>query len=109
MANKRSQLLDRGAETRRQPQPKRMRMLDGDPQAKRKGYKVVTISLYMPEAIWLDELSSQLQRAGIAKANRSLVVREAIAALQYELEGKGSGTSCASFWSVRLAGLRVDR
>ena len=90
MASKRSKLLDRVEETRRLPQPKRILEDDGSVRPRKKGYAVVAVSLYNPEVGWLDEISKQLQRSGIVKANRSLVVREAIAALQHQLAGKGA-------------------
>jgi len=57
-------------------------------QAKPKGYRIVAVSLYTPEADWIDEVALILQRAGNPKANRSLVVREAILRLQEDLRGK---------------------
>ncbi len=88
-SSKRSKLLERVSQTRRQPRPQRI--LEADlPVRKPKGYKIVAISLYLRELAWTDALSRQLQRAGVAKANRSLVIREAIYELQTTLEGKSS-------------------
>lgn len=47
-----------------------------------KGYRIITVSLYTPEVVWLDRTTAALQRAGNPKANRSLVVREAVLRLQ---------------------------
>lgn len=88
MASKRSRLLERVSETRREPRPSRI--LEGENAPKKKGYKIVAISLYTPELTWTDEVSQALQRAGAVKANRSLVIREAIYQLQTALEGKSS-------------------
>jgi len=53
-----------------------------------KGYRIVAVSLYTPEADWIDQVTRALQLAGSPKANRSLVVREAILRLKEQLEGK---------------------
>ena len=84
MADKKSRLLERATATVRQPRPGRL-LETGD---QKKGYRVVAISLYTPEAEWIDYLTHVLQRAGNPKANRSLVIREAIAQLQENLAGK---------------------
>jgi hypothetical protein len=84
MADKKSRLLERATATVRQPRPDRL-LETGD---KKKGYRVVAISLYTPEAEWIDYLTHVLQRAGNPKANRSLVMREAIAQLQENRAGK---------------------
>ncbi len=52
---------------------------------------MVAVSLYTPEADWIDQITEALQKAGSPKANRSLVVREAILRLQESIgEQKGS-------------------
>ena len=56
--------------------------------AKDKGYRVVAVSLYQDEAAEADRLTDILKGAGWHKANRSLVIREALARLQEELTGK---------------------
>jgi hypothetical protein len=84
MPTKRQRLVERAAATTRRPRP--ARLLDEGQQ--KKGYRVVAVSLYVPEAEWIDHTSRTLQRAGNAKANRSLVVREAILRLQEELKDK---------------------
>lgn len=48
----------------------------------RPGYRVVAISLYARELERVDHLTHLLRIAGLAKASRSLVVREAILRLQ---------------------------
>jgi hypothetical protein len=87
MASKRSRLMERVSQTRREPRPSRLLEAEAP---RRPGYKIVAISLYTPELAWADKISSQLQRAGVVKANRSLVIREAIHQLETELEGKNS-------------------
>jgi hypothetical protein len=51
----------------------------------KRGYRVVAMSLYTAEAEWVDYITRTLQQAGNPKANRSLVIREAILRLQEEL------------------------
>jgi hypothetical protein len=57
-------------------------------RAQPKGYRVVAVSLYTPEADWIDEIALMLRCSGNPKANRSLVVREAILRLQEDLHHK---------------------
>jgi hypothetical protein len=84
MADKKSRLLERATATVRQPRPDRLL----ETSDKKKGYRVVAVSLYTPEAEWIDHLTQVLQRVGNSKANRSLVIREAISQLQENLAGK---------------------
>src|SRR5215471_8394248 len=84
MATKKDRLIERAEATRRLPNPER---LAGTAAAK-KGYRVVAVSLYTPESEWIDHITQVLQRAGVPKANRSLVVREAILELQEQLKEK---------------------
>ncbi len=84
MSNKKQRLVERAVATTRQPRSTRL-LEDGQ---QKKGYRVVAVSLYTPEAEWIDHTFKLLQRAGNPKANRSLVVREAILRLQEELKGK---------------------
>lgn len=84
MPSKRKQLLERAAATARRPRPERLL----DSRSQKKGYRIVPVSLYTPEADWLDQTSRILKKAGNPKANRSLVVREAIYRLKDELQGK---------------------
>jgi len=55
--------------------------------SKRHGYRVIAISLYDEEAAAADRLTAILQRGGWPKANRSLVMREALIRLEEELAG----------------------
>ena len=57
-------------------------------QEKSKGYRVVAVSLYTPEADWIDQIALMLRCSGNPKANRSLVVREGILRLQEDLREK---------------------
>ena len=84
MADKRSKLIARSKATVRLPTPSR---LEAD-RVKPKGYRVVAVSLYTPEADWINKTAAELQRAGNPKANRSLVVREAILRLQEDVRLK---------------------
>jgi hypothetical protein len=58
------------------------------PRRKRGSYRVVAVSLYEREADEADRLTEVLKRAGWPKANRSLIVREALLLLEQELAGK---------------------
>jgi hypothetical protein len=55
---------------------------------KRHAYRVIAVSLYEGEANEADRCTDALKRAGWPKANRSLVVREALLLLQEQLAGK---------------------
>jgi hypothetical protein len=93
MADKRSKLIARSKETIRVPLPSR---LEAD-RARKKGYRVVAVSLYTPEADWIDRTTTDLRKAGNSKANRSLVVREAILRLQEEVSAKDPGDILKDF------------
>jgi hypothetical protein len=97
MSEKKSRLMARAAATVRQPHPDRLR----EAERRTPGYRVITVSLYTPEAEWVDHLTRMLQRAGNPKANRSLVIREAIARLQEDLQDKSS-QEASSAWRVGL-------
>jgi hypothetical protein len=83
MSDKSKRLVAAARSTARKPEPERL--TEGE---QKKGYRVVPVSLYTPEAEWLDQTSQVLKRAGNPKANRSQVVREAIHRLQEELREK---------------------
>ena len=85
MLDKKTRLIARAAATTRVPTP--ARLVETDRRQKRE-YRIVAVSLYKPESDWIDHLTQMLQRVGIPKANRSLVVREAILRLQEELKEK---------------------
>ena len=51
------------------------------------GYRRVTVVLYVSEAIEADRIVEILRDGGLPKANRSLVLREALLRLQQDLEG----------------------
>lgn len=55
---------------------------------RQKSYKVVAISMYVSDAAEADRLTEILRRAGWPKANRSLVLREALLELQEGLADK---------------------
>jgi hypothetical protein len=84
MSSKKSQLIERARATAPQPNPRRLL----DDQSQKKGYRVVPASLYTPEANWIDHITALLKRAGNPKANRSMVIREAIYRLQKDLDDK---------------------
>ena len=58
------------------------------PTRKRGTYRVVAVSLYEHEADEADRLTDVLRRAGWPKANRSLIVREALSRLEQDVAGK---------------------
>jgi hypothetical protein len=82
--SKKDRLIARARETAPRPNPGRLAAADGQ----KKGYRVVPASLYTPEANWIDQIAEVLKRAGNPKANRSMVIREAIYRLQEELTDK---------------------
>lgn len=84
MMTKKTRLIARAAATARTPRPARLL----EPDYRKKGYRVVAVSLYTPEAEWVDHTTQVLRRAGNPKANRSLVIREGILRLQEELADK---------------------
>jgi hypothetical protein len=51
-------------------------------------YRVITVSLYDEEALIADDITGVLRQGGWPKANRSLVIREALVRLADELAGK---------------------
>jgi hypothetical protein len=55
---------------------------------KNRRYRVVAVSLPTSEVVEADRLTEMLLRAGWPKANRSLVVREALLRLLEDLAGK---------------------
>lgn len=77
MANKLKQkLIGRARETTRQPKSSQVT------KPAKKGYRIVPVSLYTPQAAWIDLLTKQLKEMGNHKANRSFVVQEAILRLK---------------------------
>lgn len=82
--SKKDRLVARAKETAPRPNPDRL----SDVRGQKKGYRVVPASLYTPEANWIDQIAEVLKRAGNPKANRSMVIREAIYRLQEELNDK---------------------
>lgn len=80
--NKKARLVASATASVRTPTPERVA------QVRKKGYRVVAVSLYDPEAEWIDQATAVLRQAGNAKANRSLVVREAVLRLQEEVRDK---------------------
>ncbi|SRR6266404_2780796 len=91
--DKKSKLVARSRETARLPLPGRF---EAD-RVKPKGYRVVAVSLYTPEADWIDNAAKALRMAGNPKANRSLVVREAILRLQEDLAAKDPSSMLKDF------------
>ena len=86
MATKKNRLIERARASVRKPKPPRL--LEPESPRKKKSYEVVAVSLYTPEKEWIDQTTAALKRAGNSKANRSLVVREAILRLQESLKDK---------------------
>lgn len=96
MATKKSRLIERAKQNARKPRPPRLLEPEA-PRKKVKGYKVVAVSLYTPEFEWVEQTTAGLKRAGNQKANRSLVVREAILRLQKSLNEKAPEEILADF------------
>ncbi len=84
-SKKSQRLIEKARTSVRLPKPSR---LEPEPATKPKSYRVVAVSLYTPEADWVDQAVAQLKRAGHSKANRSLVIRGAILRMQEDLVGK---------------------
>ena len=82
--SKKNRLLERAKETAPKPNPKRLKTDDEE----KKGYRVVPLSFYTPEADWIDHTTQVLKRAGFPKANRSMVAQMAVILLQESLDGK---------------------
>ena len=93
MSAKKQDLIAKAQQTVRSPEPARVR----DAGRTKTGYRVVAFSLYSPEADWVDQVTRALQLAGNSKANRSLVVREAILRLQDELKEKNPAEILTDF------------
>jgi Arc/MetJ-type ribon-helix-helix transcriptional regulator len=91
--------MARAAATVRQPHPNRLR----EAERRKPGYRVITVSLYTPEAEWIDHMTQMLQQAGNPKANRSLVIREAIARLQEDLQDKSPHEALQDFIARHVA------
>lgn len=77
-ASRRDRLVKRAQETAPRPNPERLVAAGNE----KTGYRIVPASLYTPEANWVDEITQVLKSAGNPKANRSMVIREAIYCLQ---------------------------
>jgi hypothetical protein len=84
MASKKQELLDSAKKRTRKPNLNRFEIS----KTEKKGYRVVPVSLYSNEANWVDEITENLKQAGYPKANRSMVIREAISALQSQIQEK---------------------
>ena len=93
MASRKNRLIERVKQTLRTPKPPRF--LDSRDTCK--GYRIVAVSLYTPEAEWIDETTKALQNSGSPKANRSLVVREAILRLREDLDDKSAAEIVRNF------------
>ena len=96
--------MARAAATVRQPHPDRLR----EAERRKPGYRVVTVSLYTPEAEWVDHMTQMLQRAGNPKANRSFVLREAITRLQEDLQDKSPEETMQYFIGRHAARAAAD-
>ena len=67
-----------------------------------RGYRIIAISLYDRDAATADRFTEILQRGGWPKANRSLVMREALIRLEEELAAM-SPEEVFQFFANRLA------
>ncbi len=91
--SKKDRLVARATESVRVPVPQRA----AQDQARKKGYRIVAVSLYTPEAEWIDRTTAALRQAGNPKATRSLVVREAVLRLQEQFTDKSPEQIVQSF------------
>lgn len=92
MASKRDRLIKSARQSVRSPQPRRI--LE---EPVKKSYRVVAFSLYSPEADWVEQTVASLRSAGQHRANRSLVVREALLRLQEQLKDKDAAEIARDF------------
>lgn len=100
MSGKKNRLIERAKETIRQPKigsASNNNVAPKSSQPAKTPYKVIAVSLYLPEAECVDKLTKILQMAGNPKANRSFVIREAILRLEEEMAGKEPQDILASF------------
>jgi hypothetical protein len=67
-----------------------------------KGYRMMGVSLYTPEAEWVDHLVGVLKKAGIRRANRSLVIQQLLLHGKEDLDGKDEA-ELARFFRDRIA------
>ncbi len=75
------------------------------PNRARETHCVVAVSLHKQEASEADRLTEVLKRAGWPKANRSLIIREALLLLDQILAGKDDESVCRYF--IERAARRV--
>jgi hypothetical protein len=83
MSGRAARLAQRAQETARAPRPARLAA------PKKPGYRPISISLYTDQLHWTDAVAQQLAAAGYPKANRSLVIQEAILQLQARMRALG--------------------
>lgn len=76
------------------------------PDRQTKSYKIVTLSMYLSDVAEANRVTDALRRAGWPKANRSLVVREALLSLHDDLAGK-SDEEIFQFFLARHRGRGV--
>ncbi len=69
--------------------PRRPRPVRKDPTPKPQHYKIVSISLYTEDIDRLEGIVQELKRRGHTKANKSQVIRRALALLDLDSIGNG--------------------
>lgn len=105
MVDKKSRLIEKAKQNVRQPKtPQTI-----SAELPKSSYKVVAVSLYTPEADWIDQTTKVLQLAGNPKANRSLVVREAILRLQQQLQEKSPDEIVRDFTEHHAQRMQKER
>ena len=67
-----------------------------------RGYRIVTVSLPLPDAVKLDELVRQIKNSGISKITRSLVVQASLVRLHVALKGKTPSEIAKEFLPTEL-------
>jgi hypothetical protein len=77
-------------------------LLADDVASTKKGYRMMGVSLYTPEAEWVDHLVRVLKHAGIRRANRSLVIQQLLLLGQEHLNGKDEA-EVTRFFRERIA------
>jgi hypothetical protein len=83
VSRKAARLEQRARESARAPRPTLT------PSPTRRGYRAISISLYLEQLSFVDRLTVQLEAAGHPKANRSAVLQEAVEQLRALVEARG--------------------
>ena len=104
MKDKKASLKQRVQETVRKPEPERLK----DDKARGRQVRVMAYSLLPSQIAWVENLAASLQKAGNTRANRSLVVSEALLRLEEELHGKSAAEILDDFHARQKKRAQAD-